>query len=300
MAKKNSADPNEPFTPYQPTDPSLPIPAPTPGVPPTATRVDQKQKNSKLGLIALILAIIGFVFACVPGALIVGWVLLPVAFILGIVALFQKGKKAFAITSIILAVIGTIVGVVVFMGAVGKAVDDATSTTVTSPEIEQSSTKSGEEKTSEAADTEKAQPDSAQGTRDNPAPIGSTISSSDWDVVINSVNLDGNQAVADANQFNAPPAEGMKYIVVNATLTYKGADSSNDLMVTYAFVSEDGTVYKTFDAPVSAPEPALGLNELYTDGSVTGNVVIQVPVDAKGLLRVTPGILAQDTFVKVQ
>jgi hypothetical protein len=41
------------------------------------------KRNNTIGLIGLIASIIGFVFACVPGALIIGWVLLPIAFVLG-------------------------------------------------------------------------------------------------------------------------------------------------------------------------------------------------------------------------
>ena len=36
---------------------------------------------------AMIVAIVGFIFACIPGALIVGWILLPIAFVLSIVSL---------------------------------------------------------------------------------------------------------------------------------------------------------------------------------------------------------------------
>ena len=44
------------------------------------------KRSNTVGLIALVVGVIGFVFACVPGALVVGWVLLPIAFILGVVA----------------------------------------------------------------------------------------------------------------------------------------------------------------------------------------------------------------------
>lgn len=82
-----------------------------------------------LGIIALAVAAAGFIFACIPGALIVGWLLLPVGFILGIVALFQKGKSKWqGVAAIIVSIVGTIVGVIVFIvvvaGAVSSAVDD--------------------------------------------------------------------------------------------------------------------------------------------------------------------------------
>jgi hypothetical protein len=70
-----------------------------------------KQKNT-LGRIALIVGIIGFIFACIPGALIVGWVLLPIAFILGIVGLFPSGKaKGASVAAVIISIVGAVVGV---------------------------------------------------------------------------------------------------------------------------------------------------------------------------------------------
>ena len=96
--------------------PSPPQPPPPPTPP---------GKNT-VGTIALVAAIIGFVFACIPGALIVGWILLPIAFILAIVGLVLKDKtRKGALAALIVSIVGTIVGVVVFIAVVGNAVDDA-------------------------------------------------------------------------------------------------------------------------------------------------------------------------------
>jgi len=100
------------------TPANLPDPVPSPDPAKSA-------KPHVLGVIALVAAVVGFVFACIPGALIVGWVLLPIAFILSLVALFQSGRKWPAITGLILSIVGTIVGVIVFLVAVADAVDDA-------------------------------------------------------------------------------------------------------------------------------------------------------------------------------
>ena len=84
------------------------------------------KRNNTIGLIALIVSVIGFVFACVPGALIVGWVLLPIAFILGIVGLLLSGKaKGTSIAAVIVSIIGTVVGVVVFLTVASDAFKDA-------------------------------------------------------------------------------------------------------------------------------------------------------------------------------
>ncbi|MFF1635834.1 hypothetical protein [Leifsonia sp. NPDC058248] len=48
---------------------------------------------------------------------------------------------------------------------------------------------------------------------------------------------------------------------------------------------------------VVAPDPALGADELYKGASATGNLVLAIPADGKGLIRVTPGILAKDVFI---
>ncbi|GAA2035740.1 hypothetical protein GCM10009819_20330 [Agromyces tropicus] len=82
-------------------------------------------KPHVLGIIALIVAAVGFIFACIPGALIVGWILLPIAFILSIVALFLKGRKWAAIAGLVVSIVGTIVGFVVFFAVVATSFEQA-------------------------------------------------------------------------------------------------------------------------------------------------------------------------------
>lgn len=60
--------------------------------PPPPQQVATPQKNT-IGLIALITAIVGAIFAVIPGALIVGWVLLSIAFVLAIISFFLKNQK---------------------------------------------------------------------------------------------------------------------------------------------------------------------------------------------------------------
>src|SRR5258707_24947 len=93
--------------------PNYPYPVYPPPPSPAGPQAPAKRNNT-IGLIALIVSIIGFVFACVPGALIVGWVLLPMAFVLGIVGVFLSGKaKGTSVAAIVVSIIGTVVGVVV-------------------------------------------------------------------------------------------------------------------------------------------------------------------------------------------
>ncbi|WP_269928574.1 DUF308 domain-containing protein [Kocuria massiliensis] len=85
-----------------------------------------EKRTNVLGLIALIAGVLGFIFACIPGILILGWILLPIAFILGIISLFLRGKsKWMGIVGLILSIVGTIIGVCVFIFVVGSAISDA-------------------------------------------------------------------------------------------------------------------------------------------------------------------------------
>lgn len=253
---------------------------------------DPKKARNVPGLIAFILSIVGFVFACVPGALIIGWILLPAAFVLGIVALFAAGKrKGTAIAAVIIAVVGTVVGVVVFVAVVANSVSEAFDGSESSVS-EPANTAAPQ---ADNADEKKA--DAKSGTRENPAALGSAISSDDWDVTINSVNLDGTAAVLSANQFNDPPADGKTYAIVNLTATYRGSDSSLAAMVGISYVTASGEVVDGTKSLAVAPEPSLGLDELYKGGSVTGNEVLEIPIEADGVLRVRPGMFADEVFV---
>lgn len=256
-----------------------------------------KQRNI-LGLIALIAAVLGFIFSCIPGALIVGWVLLPIAFILAIVSLFLKDKaKWTGITALIVSIIGTIVGFVVFFAVVGSSFDNAFGsgdTKVAAP--------SGDAGSNAGAAENKTETEA--GTRENPSPIGSVIESDDWRVVVNSVTLAASDAVAGANEFNDPPAEGSQYILVNYSATYVGDDSNGQMpaFVSLEYVTADGRTINSFDKTVIAPDAIDSSNTLYKDGTATGNVAFEVPsaTVGQGVLAVRPGMLADKVFVAVQ
>ncbi|MHA3685074.1 DUF308 domain-containing protein [Leucobacter sp. HY1910] len=260
-----------------------------------------KKPRNTIGLVALITAIVGFIFACMPGALIVGWVLLPVAFILSIVSLFMKGKgKGLGLSALILSIVGTIVGFVVFFGTLAAGIDDALSGSETSVSAPQ---ESGDEASTDAAsDTDEAA-GAEVGTRANPAALGSLIEQGDWSATVNSVNLDASQAIADANQFNEPAPEGSVYVLVNITATYNGTDETGTTpFLTTEFVTSGGNTLKSYDSMVVAPEPFDVIGTLYPGASSTGNFVFTVPAAevAGGTIAVQPELLGDKVFVAVQ
>lgn len=298
------------YNPYGPdsnqpqTGPLPPAPTPPGAVPPGSVPPPAGAPTSKIPLIALIVAIVGTVFACIPGILIVGWILLPIAFILAIVALVKPGPKKLAVSALVVSIVGTIAGIGVFVGVVGGAVDDALeeldqATETSAPAQSEPAEQAESDGEAEPADEPADEPAGEEGTRANPLPLGTEITSKDWRVTINSVTANANEEVMAANQFNEEPAPGTQYLLVNLTATYLGEDKGLDGEVSVAFVNADGTVSNSYDAPVVGPEPMFGANELYKDASSTGNVVIQVPEGADGLLRVTPGFVMEEVFVQL-
>ncbi|WP_404310970.1 DUF4352 domain-containing protein [Agrococcus terreus] len=258
-------------------------PAPAPGGP------VRKQRNT-IGLIALIVAAVGFIFACIPGALIVGWILLPIAFVLSIVSFFMKDKgKGLGIAALIVSVVGTIVGVVVFFAVVAASFNAAFSEeteVVAAPVTEVEETD---------AEAEEADAAAAEGSRDNPLPLGSEVSSDEWTVTVDSYSADGNATVAAANQFNEAPAAGSHYEIVTYTVTYTGDESGFAMMVPVDLVTSGGTVIDTTET-MAVLEDSVGLDELYAGASTTGSQAYLVPDGETVLIRVQPGMFADEVF----
>lgn len=275
-----------------PNPPTAPSPQPAPPPIPAAASASGPKKTNVLALIALIVAVVGFIFACVPGALIVGWILLPIAFVLSIVSLFLKGdRKWMGVVGLIVSIVGTIVGFVVFFAAAATAANDAfggTETTVTQPVDEDAEPAVEEEPVEVAAE---------QGARENPYPLGSQISSASWTVVVNNYITDGSAAVAEGNMFNDAAPAGSHYEIVNYTVTYTGAESGMAMEVGVDVVTSAGNVIDSFESLVALSD-AFGLDELYEGASATGSQAFLVPDGETVLIRVRPGMLADEAFVQ--
>ena len=81
-----------------------------------------------VGIIALVVAIVGLVFAFIPPVSGVAWILVPVAFVLSLIGLFPRGPKWPAITGLVLSIFVAIVGIVMFVtfviGSLGTVFDE--------------------------------------------------------------------------------------------------------------------------------------------------------------------------------
>lgn len=275
---------------YQPQQAPIGQPAPAPA--------KIKPERNVLGIVALIAAALGFVFACIPGALIVGWILLPIGFILGIISLFLKDKAKWqGLTAVIVAVVGTIVGFVVFFTVVATSFDNAFGDSdVEVSDGDTSVVEEGEEGEEDSAEEDAA---AEVGTRENPAAIGSTIEGDEWTVVINSVTPDATDQIVTENTFNEAPDEGTEYLLINYTVTYTGDDPEGQMpaFVSIAYVTADGVTVNSFDKLIVAPDQMDTTSVLYEDATATGNTAIQVPSPVDGVLAVSPGMVSDKVFV---
>lgn len=270
----------------------------------------QKPQRNTIGLIALIVAVVGFIFACIPGALIMGWILLPIAFVLSIVSFFQTGKrKGMGIAALILSIVGTLVGVIVFFAVVADAFDDAfneevTASTPDDEEGEGAEADAGEDADDSEGDAhESAEPAAEEGTRDNPYPIGTTLESDDWELTINEVELDATEEVMAENEFNEEPSEDSQYVLVNLTATYVGDDGNGDMpWVMVSYVTPGGNTINSYDANAVAPDGFDDSETLYEGASTSGNVVIEAPSEdvEDGTLAVEVSAFSDKQFVAVK
>lgn len=277
-------------------------PQPTP--PP---RPDKPERNV-LGIVAFVTAVLGFIFAVWEGAYLLGWILLPIAFVLSLVAMFQKGKgKGMAVTALIVSIVGTTSGAVAFLGSAVSAIDDAFNEDVSVVEpadpTQDPAAAAPENQHIEEAEagdeaepvTEPEQPVSAGGTRANPHPLGTTIASDDWEVTVTSFIPDATQDVLDANQFNEAPEEGHTYALVGISVTRLGPESGTTMEVGVDYVTAEGNVVSRSDAFAVAPEE-LSYEELFQGAGTSGNVVLMIPDGGTGTVRVSPGWFTDEAF----
>lgn len=258
-------------------------------------------RTNPLGIIVLVTSVIGFIFCCIPGAFIIGWILIPIALILGIVSLFLKDKsKWMGVSAVVISIVGTVVGFSVFFFALAGSLEDSFSKSDVS--VNQSTEGSGS--SGGSSDGDSAGGSGEPGTRGNPHPLGAELESDDWRVVVNSVDFQATEKILAENEFNDPPESGNEYIMVNYSATYIGddPDGSHAWMIGIDYVTPENTTVTSYDSSVVIPDSIHESNALYTNGVATGNIVFEVPSDSArdGVLAVQPDFLGDKVFVALE
>lgn len=286
------------------TDTQPPVPptaeySPASPTPPQAV----KGRRNIVGIIALVVAVVGFIFACIPGALVLGWILLPIGLIMGIVAVCLKGKvKWQGITAIVVSVVGTIVGFVVFSAVVLASLSAAVNDSVEVTTPDDTGVVAEDSGASESAEDAEEAGSAEFGTRENPIPLGTAFSSDEWTVVVNSVTLDAADQIVTESMINDEPDAGTEYILINYTVTYTGDDADGQMpaLVQVDYVTGDGVTVDPLEKILVAPDAINVMGTLYTDASATGNEALQVPTPADGVLAIRPGMFADKVFVAIK
>lgn len=258
------------------------------------------KKRNVVAIAALIVAVLAFLFSVIEGAYVLGWILIPVALVLSIVALTRKFEpKKMAIAALIVSLVAGVAAPIAFLASAARAINDSFGGTdvTAAPPGQSAPAQPGDTATTSAPEPTNA--GGKQGTRTNPYPLGTAISSKDWTVTVNSFEADATKKVLAENQFNKEPADGNTYAMANVTVTYIGETSGTPFEVNVSYVTASGNTVNTYDATVLGPNE-LPSNELYNGASATGNIFLQIPKDDAGALRVRPGFIADEVFVAIK
>lgn len=231
-----------------------------------------------LGLASLIVGGLSLLFAFVPFANYASGFFAFIGIVLGIIGLVLKGRaKLLAIIGTAISVIALILSIVlaiVYTAGFVNAVDEAVTIdppSITVPESTAGGSDSGSSGSSEQ---------STIGTREDPAPFGSTVTISTfegpvWDVSVGTPVLNAIDQVKAGNQFNPDPAPGNQYAIIPATVTYLGDSSGRPFELQFSYVSPSGQSYDpTF---VVLDGQLTDVDELLSGASGSGNVVFEIP-----------------------
>lgn len=256
----------------------------------------QKAPGNGLGITSLVLGIVALLGVAIPVLNVFSALLAVVGLVLGIIALARRaGSRGLSLGGTIvsgIALLLSVVFVVIYAVGLSAAIDDVTGDSVI---IEEPATSEEEPAT---------EPDAAEvGTRDNPAPLGSTLELSNfgevvYEVTLGPATLNANEAITASNQFNEPPTDGFQYALMPVTLTYVGSETGTPWIdISIEFVSGAGTTHTASDSFAVGPAPTLfDINEMYNGATATGNVVIMIPMESAASGNWTVSSLFGDPF----
>lgn len=244
------------------------------------------QKQNRFAIVAFVAAIFGAILAVWQGAQPAGWFLLPVAFVLSLVALSRRGKpKKMAVAALIISIAGAIAGAWMFTGSAVIGLDEAIDTGTTISEPAQAEN-----------DDVQAGVSGEKGTRENPVAIGTAVSSDEWEVTVNSFTADATDTVIAEDASNAEPGDGEVYALINLSVKRISEEPAYPTEVGASYVAEDGNIFSSFDARVVLPEDLSKANELSKGDEASGDVAVMIPKGGAGSILISPGTLADDVF----
>jgi len=269
--------------------PVEPAPAPTPAYAAAPVAPGAKRGNG-FGLAALILGIVAILGAAFPIINIFSVILAVVGLILGIIGLTRKGaSKGTSIAGTIIsgaAILIAIIAGIILSLALTVVEDVANDPGPIEETVEPTVPPVNDELT--------GPPEGDLGSFTNPVPVGTTVTFTIedvdvWKVTVQSSTLNANDLVAAADPSNPTTSEGSQFALVNARFEHVGpgeATPSEDLAIVYA--TAPGNYYLESDVPAVAPEPSwrgiVGIQQ----ASIAGNAIVVIPSDTPGVWGFSP------------
>jgi hypothetical protein len=138
----------------------------------------------------------------------------------------------------------------------------------------------------------------AAGTREDPIPMGTPVDLGDgWQVTVLSVLPDATNAVLQENQFNDPPAQGNQFFLARVRFAYLGEGSASpNANFRLRAVGPESIGYSTFENSAGVIPDEIANSELFTGGSVEGNVGWEIKSsDASSLVMYDSPLFGDNT-----
>lgn len=116
-------------------------------------------------------------------------------------------------------------------------------------------------------------PPEVVGTRSNPYAFGRIARIGDWEVRLLDINKDAADTVVGT--MNEEPAEGRTFVVWAVEATYTGNESARAWIdLSWLFVGSAGNSFNWYDDVCYTPDDLFDTREVFSGGSVTGNVCV--------------------------
>lgn len=118
-------------------------------------------------------------------------------------------------------------------------------------------------------------------SRENPVPFGQAVAwTNGWELKVVSAVPDGTAQVMAQNQFNDPAAAGSQFFLVTVSATYTGEGSKPfDASFSLRAVGPTSVSYSTFENSCGVIPDAFPSSEVFTGGTVQGNICWEVKTE---------------------
>ena len=108
-----------------------------------------------------------------------------------------------------------------------------------------------------------------------------------WEVTVLQTTPNATELVLDENQFNDPPEDGNQFFIAKVRAKYLGTDSTrfSGHLRLGSLGDTGGVLYTTYGNSCGVIPDGLPNNELFTNGTIEGNVCWEIrSTDAESLL----------------